>query len=131
MSDVGRKIITEVRTIAALNPNKKYVPPTGNDICMYFHGDQPGCIVGTALSNLGLLSPGRGEVEGKSASVVIQKVLGLDIDSAEGYWLDCVQSAQDGRVFDPQTDLRGRRATWGVAVIYADSAPLILPPVVA
>ncbi|BCP41399.1 hypothetical protein MINTMi27_14920 [Mycobacterium intracellulare] len=103
MSEHGEALIREVRRIAAANPDFVY----SNSLCQYIDNDNGGgsCIMGQALFNLGYLAtPDRRDrvldLEGKAISEVL---LGLEIevDTGEGYWLNEVQAAQDGRACPP------------------------------
>lgn len=47
------QIIAEVRRLAAEKPDYVYEKPEFSAFCLYMHGDEPGCIFGHALHNLG------------------------------------------------------------------------------
>lgn len=101
MSEQGQALIAEVRRIAAANPDFIYPEPH----CSYLMWDQPdecspSCIMGQALWNLGHLGTDERRSlvpEGKAISDVLVN-LGIAVDPDEGFWLNAVQAAQDGRV---------------------------------
>lgn len=121
MSVIGQQIIAEVRKIAAEQPDHVY----DRENCWYLDpiNNEPACIMGKALANLGLLPPWAGEdhasFEGKGIDKVLD-ILGIDADLSEKLWLVNVQQAQDGRTGEIQA-----RKSWGESVQYADGQVLI------
>lgn len=107
MSDLGQKIIAEVRKVAADKPG--YVYPQINGNCNYVRNGQPSCIVGQALWNVGLInSESTIDDYGDSA---IKNVVALEdwpLEVGEVNWLTEVQDKQDNGL------------EWGDAVSRAD-----------
>lgn len=118
MSEIGQKLIAEVRKVAAEQPDHVYWPAN----CQYMAKGQPSCIMGQALYRLGYL-PSEVPIEDVAINVVLSR-LGLTVDGPERTWLIRVQNAQDGRIqlasLDPDSSFRDRRLSWGQAVQYAD-----------
>lgn len=112
----GQQIIAEVRKIAAEQPDHVY----DRDNCWYRDplNNEPACIMGKALANLGLLPPSEGDTyfEGKGIDKVLE-ILGINASISEKLWLVYVQQAQDGRTGEIQA-----RKSWGCSVQYADDS---------
>lgn len=102
MSDIGEKLIDETRKVAAANPDFVYErEPRGDGSeflksCAYVRNNQPSCIVGHALWNLGLIN---GELESSSRNEdSVEEILShlhINVDEGEGFWLTEVQNWQD------------------------------------
>lgn len=107
MSELGEKIIAEVRRLVAEKPEYVYQQPFG--MCVYVSGGCGSCLIGQALFNLGLIDASleRTIHNGATAFGLIEH-LGLDIENTELVWLRNVQFAQDSH------------APWGEAVNHAD-----------
>ncbi|RAV17537.1 hypothetical protein DQP57_00490 [Mycobacterium colombiense] len=129
MSEMGQKIIAEVRKIAAERPN--FVYPRLNCAYLDEYGC-PSCIIGHALFRLEVI-PSVHLIEGKPASFTLSD-LGIDLDHDEARWLDEVQAAQDGRAGPPPPrpglspeEFKSKwaehpgRYPWGEAVKHADN----------
>lgn len=119
MSEVGQKLIAEVRKIAAERPDYVY----GLANCQYMVNGHPSCIMGQALYRLGYL-PSVVPIEDVTINLVLSK-LGIEVAPDELTWLCRVQNAQDGRVslasHGPDVvNMLDRRLSWGQAVQYAD-----------
>jgi hypothetical protein len=103
------QIITEVRRIAAENPDFRYRDHlNGGEKCFYNETEdgEPACIMGQALANLGhAVDP---VYEQKGVEHVLIHQFGLHPGYQQGMWLTEVQISQD------------RGATWAEAVETAD-----------
>ncbi|AER47959.1 hypothetical protein SEA_JUICYJAY_115 [Mycobacterium phage JuicyJay] len=103
MSELGQKLINEIRMVAAGNPD--YVYRDDNPSCEYVRGGSPSCLVGHGLWRLGLIDA---EFETNRLNVEVfdhlWAELGLEMDEEEVDWVQMVQERQDA----------GR--TWGEAV---------------
>ncbi|RAV17550.1 hypothetical protein DQP57_00565 [Mycobacterium colombiense] len=104
MSEIGQKLIEETRKVAAEYPDFIF-----KDICRYVNDGKPGCIVGHALWNLGMVDE---TTEGKGFNDDgiwgLDKYLNLNLDPYEYTWLRAAQDEQD------------TGAPWGKAVAAAD-----------
>ncbi|QAY06595.1 hypothetical protein SEA_COOKIES_65 [Mycobacterium phage Cookies] len=129
-TEIGQKIITKIREIAAEKPDFVYQAPVNDcaDYCVYVHGGQPSCIVGQALWKLGIIGPSletdrtriedpepgctasEGNTPNQSGSHGLLKYLGLEVSPEEGFWIRAVQQNQDCRF------------AWGESVHLADLA---------
>lgn len=114
MSEIGQQLIEIVRQKAAENPGHVYQRPRQENgrfaPCQYVQEGGPGCIVGHALWDAGLINPlFEGNDHNFSPVYAIVDVLGLTIDPDEVDWLIKVQSRQD------------QQYPWGAAVERADS----------
>lgn len=123
MSEIGQKLIAEVRKVAAERPDHVYGPAN----CQYMVNGQPSCIMGQALYRLGYL-PSEVPIEDITINLMLSK-LGIEVAPDELTWLCHVQNAQDGRVSLAShgpgiVSMRDRRLSWGQAVQYADGEPL-------
>jgi hypothetical protein len=101
------QIIAEVRRLASEQPDFIYQNPAWEGgirgFCRYMHGEnEPGCIMGHALYNLGLTPPAEGGV-----ADVVQYDLGIGLTPSQAKWLSDVQRHQD------------RGETWATAVAWA------------
>ncbi|AAN01683.1 hypothetical protein P755_gp071 [Mycobacterium phage Quink] len=114
-TEIGQKIITKIREIAAEKPDFVYQPPVNDyaDHCVYVHGGQPSCIVGQALWKLGIIGPslevdrtriddtepgsGRGleSSPNRAGSRGLLRYLGLEVSPEEDDWIRAVQQNQD------------------------------------
>jgi len=129
MSDIGQRIIAEVRQLAS--ENYAFVYPYFN--CVYreggpastLQGGPASCLMGRALDNLGLLPDDTAGLEAKGIAKVLD-ILQISVDDSERAWLIAAQMAQDGRRPSPAVFERELgRASWGRAVGIADeSVPL-------
>lgn len=127
MSDLGQQLIAIVRKKAAERPDFVYVSPEGmrehvitgqpvNGNCEYIHADgQPGCLIGQALFEAGIIDASLRDDPSPPAGGLNQTVfsrlaeaLELPIDQDELRWLRRVQLEQDGL------------KPWGEAVRLAD-----------
>jgi hypothetical protein len=91
----------ELAEIVNANPHRVYKSPIqnamGHDVCMYFHDDKPGCIVGHWFARHGItaeLVNNHGINAGVSA-INAAVVLGIEIDSDGLELLAETQSHQD------------------------------------
>jgi hypothetical protein len=104
MSELGQKLIAEVRAVAAETPGLVY-----RGLCQYVYGGRPACLIGHALWNLGLIDE---TLEHRSVNDdgvrFIANHLDIALDDAEETWLALTQSGQDNG------------APWGTAVANAD-----------
>ncbi|QXN74629.1 hypothetical protein SEA_JETAIME_68 [Mycobacterium phage JeTaime] len=114
-TEIGQKIITKIREIAAEKPDFVYQAPVNDcaDYCVYVHGGQPSCIVGQALWKLGIIGPslevdrtriddtepgsGRGleSSPNRAGSRGLFRYLGLEVSPEEDDWIRAVQQNQD------------------------------------
>lgn len=86
---------------------KQQVPDRTVPVCMYFLDDQePGCIIGAALADLGYTREDLSPYEGKSARQVLAG-LGIDYDAKAARLFEVAQGEQDS----------GR--AWGGALAFA------------
>lgn len=104
------ELVKTVREIAAENPDKVYEAPNALGMCLYMHGDEPGCIFGHALLRLGVPPEAIGGVRGNIRTVLFDRGV---ISSPFGsdrlvVWCRAVQHLQDNRI------------PWGEAVNCAD-----------
>lgn len=87
------ELISEVCRLAAERPDFVYERPVEGSECQYIHeGDEPGCIFGHALLNLGV------DPDKLRRSVAIHTVLqrlGVDATADQLDWCLVAQSAQD------------------------------------
>lgn len=91
MSDLGQQIIEETCKVAKANPSFVY-----DGDCIYVRDDQPACLIGHALWNLGLIDISLGHHVVNSCGVSrVAEFLKIPLDDAEEYWLTEAQSAQD------------------------------------
>ena len=87
----GKAIREEILRVARENPDHVYT--TENATCRYMDAPkQPGCLVGTALFNLG--KPVPEHLEGMRASGVLVK-MEIDVSYDDASWIDQVQDYQD------------------------------------
>jgi hypothetical protein len=97
MSEVGEKLINEVRMVAAGNPDFIYDEPEDSAGCglgcLYVHKGSPSCLIGRALWNLGYIDSSIEGTERNAVSIDSFPGLGLDLDEAN--WLQKVQTRQD------------------------------------
>lgn len=49
-----QKLADAVREVAEANPTTVYLKPEDSSSCLYFHGEEPGCIIGQAFAKLGI-----------------------------------------------------------------------------
>lgn len=85
-------MISEI--IAEKGEGYVYTPPTDSDgMCMYYHADQPGCIVGHLINKI---DPSNSPAEGHGASYVLGRIDGVTFDSEAARYLEDLQSRQDG-----------------------------------
>lgn len=110
MSELGKKIIAEVRKVAAEKPDFEY-----RGVCRYVVDAQPGCLVGHALWNLGLIDedferhPANDEdVDYVAEYLAYKRNVCDDFDSQELDWLSRAQHTQDDKT------------PWGECVALAD-----------
>ncbi|AAN12764.1 gp124 [Mycobacterium phage Omega] len=104
MSELGQKLINEIRMVAAGNPDYVYEYEEGG-LCRYIMNGQPSCLVGHGLHRLGLIDAALEPHDyNYSCFEDLEERLDLGLDSDEVHWVERVQIAQDG----------GR--TWGEAV---------------
>lgn len=88
------EIVLEIRHLAEKSPDYVYEPPEGRP-CLYMHDTGPGCIVGHALTNLGVTL--RPQDEGLRATQLLRSlgIVPQNIYSDEANWIEWVQDAQD------------------------------------
>lgn len=84
-------------------------------VCQYFRGDEPACLIGRALSKLGMTASRFGEIRNSrggdynsTGAFTLLTVLGYDSLIAEA--ADKAQRIQDGRT------TRCEKGTWGEAL---------------
>lgn len=107
MSEIGQKIIAEVRKVAAANPDYIYERVEGSPNCVYVRDGKPSCLIGHALWNLGLIDIHLPADLNYGGIHRLAPELNIWLDDAELTWLMSAQSAQD------------TRKTWAEAVEYA------------
>lgn len=101
MSEIGQKLIAQIREIAAANPDYVYERPPSADpdspgSCRYVYNGQPSCIVGHAAWNLKLIDATFEQNRDNTADVTgLVDALSLEVDDEERYWIDYAQSYQD------------------------------------
>lgn len=93
MSELGAKLIEEIRNLAKENPER-----TAG--CTYLDSDgAPVCIVGHAMFNLGLIDESAKQSDWNKSDFYILRfngISGLDAtDDAESRWIVAVQGMQD------------------------------------
>lgn len=102
----AEQIIAEVRRLAAERPDFVYVSPEFSDQCLYMHGEnEPGCIFGHALFNLGVDTS---DTYGPIGEVLTMQGIAATVRQRD--WMRDVQYRQDHRL------------TWGQAIRDADEA---------
>ena len=126
MSELGQKLIAEVRKVAAERPDYIYQSSGPADACWYMHNGEPSCIMGQAMYRLGAIGPSNpqsGRIENKNVSDALH-ILNINVDHPEADWLDEVQAAQDGRHLKPFGSELGKplppKLSWSAAVAQAD-----------
>lgn len=105
----GSDVVAEVRRLAVLCPDRI----AGAD---YVRVGAPCCLVGCALTNLGVPLDVLKKYEDRSAYSLI-RLLSIEASFEQRYWLRYVQAAQDGYAGYCQ-----RVHTWNEAVAAADLA---------
>jgi hypothetical protein len=114
MSELGQKLIESARRLAAERPSFVYKPertsPNVLALCKYVHDDgRPGCIIGHALFEAGLIDASMRSTGSNTGSFLeLSYNLDLDLDEDETWWLGEVQRSQDSQ------------CPWGLAVRIAD-----------
>ena len=111
MSELGQKIIAEVRKVAAEHPDYIYqkIDGVSHGSCLYIYNNKPSCIIGHALWNVGLIDANwKGDTRAISDIRSIIGCEGWPLDSSEINWLAAVQHSQD------------RGTTWSGSVRAAD-----------
>ncbi len=85
------QIIAEVRRLAAESPDFVYQKPEFSPVCLYKHGDGPGCLFGQALSNLGI------EVDENTRGTINNVLDRFDVDRTDRQrcWMSTAQRRQD------------------------------------
>lgn len=95
--------------LAEFGEDYVYVKPNALDGCRYVHGvyplEQPGCIIGQLLHQLGVPLDALTRHEGKAADVVVKKLF-PETDWLVARYLSIIQEEQDSH------------ETWGRAVEY-------------
>lgn len=108
-------VVNQVRNLAAGSPEYVYWAPeepaaNGMPGCSYVNGvGGKGCIVGQALTNLGVTKDELAKHEGTRAGVVVPYLLGVEEGTQKLAWLDAVQARQDDG------------CEWAEAVAHADA----------
>lgn len=93
-------IYAATRAVVAESPDRIYVPPANRDVdkgmCLYSHGDVPGCLVGTVLHRLGVpLADFQGH-EGQPAYAALRELVQVSGHRQRvGRFLDEIQEKQD------------------------------------
>lgn len=116
----AQQILDGLTEIAEANPDHKYQKPTEDGLCLYFHGDEPGCIVGQLLAKHGVTGDQMREVDDAQGWMLNERAVGdlieagiIDTDH-EGYaMLTVAQKSQDDG------------NTWGEAVAEAKNVQKI------
>lgn len=121
---VDQKLAVELleRAVAEKGADYIYFPPGSSGTCLYDNGDTPGCIVGHALSYLGVSNPDLGRLDDApdnsdeisssgilplSNTRVLEAITGVTLTpEAEEVWA-IAQRYQDDKV------------SWGLAVSHA------------
>lgn len=49
-----QEVIATLMLLAGQHPDRVYEKPEDGDRCLYFHGDEPGCIIGHLMSEHGV-----------------------------------------------------------------------------
>ena len=96
MSELGQKIIAEVRKVAAESKSFIYEPPLFRGSCVYIYDGSPSCIIGCALWNLELIDA-TCPWDAYAISDITSIINSLDwqVDENEKLWLLTVQQKQD------------------------------------
>lgn len=97
----------ELAGIVNSDPNKVYQRSANG--CMYFHGNEPGCLVGHWLAMHGVTAKMVNDLDinaGHSAEYAIRKI-GMDVTDAAVTLLCDAQELQDSKM------------PWGAALTYA------------
>jgi hypothetical protein len=125
MSELGQQLIAIVRRKAAESPGFVYQREAPDDegyrpglsICKYVHSDGgPGCLIGQALFDAGLIDVDFNKSERNSSTICnLAEYYQWDIDPTEIGWLREVQRNQD------------RDTYWGDAVAAADDILRAVP----
>lgn len=94
MSEIGQKLIAEIRKAAADNPNKI----VGVGKCIYFDvRGAPSCLVGYGLAALGVTSLG-GLDNVEPFDNIYPSLFGGELDDEEASWVQAVQDHQDNQL---------------------------------
>lgn len=111
MSELGERLIRLVREKAAEKPDFVYRQPPGTFECLYMHDDgNPGCILGHALCDAGLIDSSLyWEHVNQDTIGGLATLLELPLDRPELKWMREVQARQD------------EEEPWGRAVALADA----------
>ena len=95
MSELGQKIIAEVRKVADANPFFVY-PREALTSCQYLRDGQPSCLIGHALWNLNLInSDWDGDNWSLSDISHVVKRMDWPLETGEIEWLYLAQQSQD------------------------------------
>ena len=103
-------VVAQVRALAQERPDYVYQRPLGNPEteCSYLTGaDGQGCIMGQALTRLGVSIEALSTIEGENVMAALPR-LAVRTTPSDGWWLRAVQEQQD------------HGSTWGQAVRRAD-----------
>ena len=101
MSDVGQRLIAEVKRVAGEHPNFRYRTAGDTTNCQYVKNGAPSCLVGHGLWNLGLIDADLERLFRNGCSINSAGVryafdqLGLELDDDETGWLENAQDGQD------------------------------------
>lgn len=101
MSDVGQRLIAEVKRVAGEHPEFCYRTPGDTTQCKYVKDSAPSCLVGHGLWNLGLIDASLERAVRHGYKVNSSGIHGLidapdlDLDDYEIEWLAEAQDAQD------------------------------------
>jgi hypothetical protein len=93
-------IYETTRAVVAESPERIYKAPEGSPyepgMCLYSHGDVPGCLVGQVLHRLGVPLAEFHKHEGQPAGVVMSSLINIvGNDTRAGQFLDAAQGQQD------------------------------------
>lgn len=102
MSDIGQRLIDEVKRVAGEHPDFRYRIPGDTTQCKYVKDGAPSCLIGCGLWNLGLIDEDFEHALYRGYGINGAGVrnafvgLGLELDDDEIDWLEVVQDGQDG-----------------------------------
>lgn len=118
----GAQLREAVRTLALAEPDKVYAVPDDQPnrdraLCFYVHVDPetgvqtPGCLIGTALHQLGVSLDALAGWEGLAAALAVPALVDGEVSDADLRFLGTAQDQQDDG------------ATWRDAYLRADNYP--------
>lgn len=102
MSELGQRLIEEVRMVAAKNPDFVYDEPTDacgiGQGCAYVHNGRPSCLIGQAMWNLGMIDASLEDcLDSNHCAIRFFPRIVATLDDDEIEWLTKVQERQDAK----------------------------------